>query len=101
MLEQLLAHSESLTFYLFPLSDGFRSPAADHIEQHISLDELFDVIMEKTARELAGTPCLELSEADPPKQEICCSRMFGMRLTEIQPIKEAVVSYTQRAAEKL
>jgi DNA polymerase V len=65
------------------------------------LRQKFSVVIEKTARELAGTPCLELGEADPPKQEICCSRMFGTRLTEIEPIKEAVATYTQRAAEKL
>ncbi len=65
------------------------------------LRQKFSVVIEKTARELAGTPCLELGEADPPKQEICCSRMFGKRLSEIEPIKEAVATYTQRAAEKL
>lgn len=65
------------------------------------LRQKFSVVIEKTARELAGTPCLELGEANPPKQEICCSRMFGKRLTEIEPIKEAVATYTQRAAEKL
>ncbi|RRV04603.1 Y-family DNA polymerase [Pseudomonas sp. v388] len=66
-----------------------------------TLRDRFSVVIEKTARELSGTPCLELSEADPPKQEICCSRMFGKRLTTIEPIKEAVATYTQRAAEKL
>ncbi|MDH0745313.1 Y-family DNA polymerase [Pseudomonas sp. GD03842] len=66
-----------------------------------TLRQKFSVVIEKTARELAGTPCLELSEADPPKQEICCSRMFGTRQSEIEPIKEAVATYTQRAAEKL
>ncbi|MFK3794699.1 translesion error-prone DNA polymerase V subunit UmuC [Pseudomonas sp. NPDC088444] len=66
-----------------------------------TLRQKFSVVIEKTARELAGTPCLELGEADPPKQEICCSRMFGSRLTDIEPIKEAVATYTQRAAEKL
>ena len=65
------------------------------------LREKFSVVVEKTARELAGTPCLELDEADPPKQEICCSRMFGTRLTELTPIKQAVATYTGRAAEKL
>jgi DNA polymerase V len=65
------------------------------------LRQKFSVVIEKTARELAGTPCLELGEADPPKQEICCSRMFGDRLTSIESIKEAVATYTQRAAEKL
>ena len=61
----------------------------------------FSVVLEKTARELAGTPCLELEEPNPPKQEICRSRMFGKRLTEIEPIKEAVATYVQRASEKL
>lgn len=50
---------------------------------------------------LGGTPCLELDELDLPKQEICCSRMFGKRLTELTPIKQAVATYAGRAAEKL
>ncbi|MEG9622040.1 translesion error-prone DNA polymerase V subunit UmuC [Pseudomonas guariconensis] len=66
-----------------------------------TLRQKFSVVVEKTARELAGTPCLELEEAAPPKQEICCSRMFGKRLTELPPIKQAVATYTGRAAEKL
>lgn len=66
-----------------------------------TLRKKFSVVIEKTARELSGTACLELGEPDPPKQEICSSRMFGMRLTEIEPIKEAVATYVQRAAEKL
>lgn len=61
----------------------------------------FSIVIEKTARELSGTPCLELDEPDPPKQEICCSRMFGKRLTELAPIKEAVATYMMRASEKL
>lgn len=61
----------------------------------------FSVVIEKTARELSGTQCLELDEPDPPKQEICCSRMFGKRLTELAPIKEAVAAYMMRASEKL
>ena len=66
-----------------------------------ALRKQFSVVIEKTARELAGTTCLELDEPDPPKKEICCSRMFGTRLTELAPIKEAVATYTSRAAEKL
>lgn len=61
----------------------------------------FSVVVEKTARELAGTPCLELDDPDPPKQEICCSRMFGKRLQALAPIKEAVATYMMRASEKL
>ena len=66
-----------------------------------TLRKKFSIVIEKTARELGGTPCLELDEPDPPKQEICCSRMFGKRLTELQPIKEAVAAYMMRASEKL
>jgi len=66
-----------------------------------SLRKQFSVVIEKTARELAGTSCLELDEPDPPKQEICCSRMFGRRLKELPPIKEAVATYMMRASEKL
>ncbi|MEW3673939.1 DNA polymerase V subunit UmuC, partial [Pseudomonas aeruginosa] len=57
--------------------------------------------IEKTARELRGTPCLELEDAAPPKQEICCSRMFGKRLHDLPPIREAVATYAARACEKL
>lgn len=65
------------------------------------LRKKFSVVIEKTARELGGTPCLELDEPDPPKQEICCSRAFGKRLKELPPIKEAVATYMMRASEKL
>ena len=66
-----------------------------------TLRKQFSVLVEKTARELRGTPCLELEEVAPPKQEICCSRMFGKRLTAIEPIREAVATYAARACEKL
>jgi len=61
----------------------------------------YSVILEKTARELRGLSCLELEGAAPAKQEICCSRSFGERQTELEPIKEAVATYAARAAEKL
>ncbi|WP_329606277.1 DUF4113 domain-containing protein [Pseudomonas proteolytica] len=65
------------------------------------LRKSFSVVIEKTARELRGTPCLELEDATPARQEICCSRMFGKRLRAIEPIREAVATYTARACEKL
>ncbi len=66
-----------------------------------TLRKKFSVVLEKTARELRGTPCLELDSVAPPKQEICCSRMFGQRLHDLAPIREAVASYAARASEKL
>lgn len=66
-----------------------------------TLRQKFNVVLEKTARELRGTACLELEGPMPPKQEICCSRMFGKRLHDIAPIREAVATYAARACEKL
>ncbi|KRW65138.1 DNA polymerase V subunit UmuC [Pseudomonas sp. TTU2014-096BSC] len=66
-----------------------------------TLRERFSVVVEKTARELRGTPCLALEEMAPAKREICCSRMFGDRQEAFEPIREAVASYAARACEKL
>ncbi|KRW62318.1 translesion error-prone DNA polymerase V subunit UmuC [Pseudomonas sp. TTU2014-080ASC] len=66
-----------------------------------TLRKQFSVVVEKTARELRGISCLELEHVVPNKQEICCSRMFGKRIRELPPIKEAVASYAARACEKL
>ena len=83
--------------------EGMGITTAMHLAKAVpwTLRKKFSVVIEKTARELSGTPCLELDEPDPPKQEICCSRMFGKRLTELAPIKEAVATYMMRASEKL
>lgn len=66
-----------------------------------TLRKQFSVVVEKTARELRGMPCLALEEAAPAKQEICSSRAFGERLYEVEPIREAVATYAARACEKL
>lgn len=66
-----------------------------------TLRSKFSVVVEKTARELRGTSCLALEEQVPPRQEICCSRMFGKRLHELPPIREALATYAARACEKL
>lgn len=66
-----------------------------------TLRKQFSVVIEKTARELRGTPCLALEEAAPAKQEICSSRAFGQRLHDLESIIEAVATYAARACEKL
>jgi DNA polymerase V len=43
ILGPLSAGGEKLPLYLFHIPAGFPSPAADHIEKHISLDDLFDI----------------------------------------------------------
>nr|WP_207132467.1 Y-family DNA polymerase [Klebsiella aerogenes] len=61
----------------------------------------FNVVLERTVRELRGEPCLELEEFAPVKQEIVCSRSFGHRITEYEEMRQAICSYASRAAEKL
>ncbi|HDR2796268.1 MULTISPECIES: Y-family DNA polymerase [Enterobacter] len=61
----------------------------------------FNVVLERTVRELRGEPCLDLEEFTPAKQEIVCSRSFGERVTEYEQMRQAVCSYAARSAEKL
>ena len=66
-----------------------------------TLRKTFGVTMERTARELRGISCMGYNEGPPPKQAICTSKMFGVRQTELPPIREALATYVSRAAEKL
>ncbi|WP_210456347.1 translesion error-prone DNA polymerase V subunit UmuC [Pantoea ananatis] len=61
----------------------------------------FNVVLERTVRELRGEPCLELEEFAPTKQQIVCSRSFGTRITEYMDMRQAVCAFAERAAEKL
>lgn len=61
----------------------------------------FNVVLERTVRELNGESCIALEDAPPPKQQIVCSRSFGQRITELEDMQHAVVMYATRAAEKL
>lgn len=61
----------------------------------------FDVIVERTTRELNGESCIALEDAPPPKQHILNSRSFGERVTKLEDMQQAIVLYATRAAEKL
>ncbi|MDZ7278805.1 translesion error-prone DNA polymerase V subunit UmuC [Pantoea eucrina] len=61
----------------------------------------FNVVLERTVRELRGEPCLELEEFAPTKQQIVCSRSFGNRITDYMEMRQAVCAFAERAAEKL
>lgn len=61
----------------------------------------FNVVLERTVRELRGEPCLELEEFAPTKQQIVCSRSFGSRITEYTDMRQAICAFAERAAEKL
>ncbi|MDR0217141.1 MAG: DUF4113 domain-containing protein [Comamonas sp.] len=61
----------------------------------------FSVVLERTVLELRGIPCIPLELEPPPKQQIACTRSFGMPITDLPPLVEAVSHFAQRAAEKL
>ncbi|MCY4428391.1 MAG: Y-family DNA polymerase [Halieaceae bacterium] len=60
-----------------------------------------NVNLERTIEELNGRACLSLEELPPAKQQIYCTRSFGRKATELQPVLEAISLYAARAAEKL
>lgn len=63
--------------------------------------KMFNVVLERTIRELNGESCISLEDAVPAKQQIVCSRSFGERITTYDAIRQAVCQYAERAAEKL
>ncbi|ESQ08153.1 MAG: Y-family DNA polymerase [Thiohalocapsa sp. PB-PSB1] len=65
------------------------------------LRQRFSVVLERTVRELRGVACLALEDTQPDKQQILSSRSFGIPVTDLRALAEAVTSYVSRAAEKL
>lgn len=61
----------------------------------------FSVVMERTVAELNGEACLELDDVAPPRQQIICSRSFGVSVSALEDLAQAVIAYATRAAEKL
>lgn len=61
----------------------------------------FSVVMERTVAELNGRSCLDLDQVAVRKEQILCSRSFGRPVTSMPELKEAVLSYITRAAERM
>lgn len=61
----------------------------------------YSVVMERTVLELRGISCFAFDEQPQPKQQVLCSRTFSSRITQLQPLQEAIREYAVRAAEKL
>ncbi|MFZ1527319.1 MAG: Y-family DNA polymerase [Ferruginibacter sp.] len=59
------------------------------------------VVGERLVRELRGIPSNEMEEELVNKKMIASTRMFGSPVKEIAQVKEAVATYTSKAAEKL
>ena len=55
----------------------------------------------KMQRELKGEPCISLDTSPSRKKSICTSRSFGVKVTQLQVLKESISSHAARCAEKL
>lgn len=55
----------------------------------------------RTVWELRGTPCLDIDQTIEPRKGILSSRSFGNPINDIEQMREAVITFTGRAAEKL
>jgi len=60
----------------------------------------FNVVVERTVRELQGERCFSLNEEPPHPQHIMVSRAFSGRIRRFEDLNEAIVTYGARAAEK-
>lgn len=59
------------------------------------------VVGARLIKELRGEACIEMKNPLETKKMIATTRMFGKPVYDIQELKEAVATYTSRAAEKL
>jgi DNA polymerase V len=59
------------------------------------------VVGVRLIKELNGIPCIEMKDPLETKKMIATTRMFGKPVYELSDLKEAVATYTSRAAEKL
>lgn len=63
--------------------------------------KLMSVVGARLILELRGTSCLPLELVPPPKRSITCSRSFGKAVENYEIVREAVLFFLTRAAEKL
>jgi DNA polymerase V len=59
------------------------------------------VVGVRLIKELNGIPCIKMKDPLETKKMIATTRMFGKPVYELADLKEAVATYTSRAAEKL
>jgi DNA polymerase V len=59
------------------------------------------VVGERTLLELRGVACIPLETQTRPKKGIMTAKSFGKSVERLEELKEAVATYTARAAEKL
>jgi DNA polymerase V len=72
-----------------------------NVSEEFARTQLGGVVGARLIRELKGIPSREMEEELVNKKMIATTRMFGSPVGDKKSIKEAVATYTSRAAEKL
>lgn len=67
----------------------------------LRLREQFNVVLERTVRELQGESCIDLERDVPARQQIVVSRTFSMPVFNVDVMAESVRDYMHHAASKL
>ena len=78
--------------------DGYQ---LQQMSEEFGRSQLGGVVGARLIRELKGIPCNEMEDELVNKKMIATTRMFGSPVSHVNDIKEAVATYTSRAAEKL
>jgi DNA polymerase V len=90
------AYAEKLMNWGITSAWDLCSMPEEWIHKHIG-----GIVGVRLVRELKGIQCIDMKEELKVKKMIATTRMFGKNVTELNDIKEAVATYTARAAEKL
>lgn len=72
-----------------------------NVSEEFASTYLGGVIGARLVRELKGNPSKQMEDELVNKKMIATTRMFGSPVGDINDIKEAIATYTSRAAEKL
>jgi DNA polymerase V len=80
---------------------GITTPLALKQADPRFIRERLSVTLERTVRELNGVPCIALEDGTPDRKSIMASRSFGRMVETLPDLREAVATFTSRAAEKM
>ena len=61
----------------------------------------FGVTMERLILELRGVSCLDITQVRPPRQQILSSRSFGVRITRLDDLENAMAFHAAHVGKQL
>jgi len=88
-------YSKRLEYYGIHTAWDLTQRPANWVRRQLS------VVGERIWNELWGIPCIELNNQPSAKKQICTSRSFGNKLTELKDLEEAVANHAASCAAKL